>query len=217
MPAGTYFAIGFGYTMIDTDMIIWKAYSEENAEAVDLWATEFDRPEADKVNNLVWKSDYKTDEELWEIITRRPLDTGDSQDAIIELDKELMMSYAFRTESAEFEKHDNVGHFTIQLKSDGQTFGETGSRVMLIERHGWWMWAAWMPVGLLLLFSKRYNKKQWKAMHIVHALLGHFVLWVSVLQTFNLLIHDNWQHKYRWDSIVNNLFILLTILMCISG
>ena len=43
MPPNTYFAIGFGYTMIDTDMIIWNGYAE-GPDAIDLWATEFDQP-----------------------------------------------------------------------------------------------------------------------------------------------------------------------------
>ena len=54
-------------------------------------------------------------------------------------------------------------------------------------------------------------------MHIIHAMLGHLVLWMSIGQTINLLILDNWHHKYRWDSITNNCFILLTIFLCISG
>merc|ERR1719253_2346808 len=110
-----------------------------------------------------------------------------------------MISYALKVNGSKFEKHEGLGHFTVNFQDDAQTFGEIGSRVWVLERHGWWMWAIWMPVGLLLLFSKRYMKTMWKSMHIVHALLGHLVLWVSLGQTLNLLIRDNWNHKYRWD------------------
>ena len=157
MPRDTYFAIGFGYSMIETDMILWQSPPFVNVS--DLWATEFDEPEVDETDNLTWESDFIEAGQMVKITTRRPMDTGDVQDAIIELDKEMMMSYAVSTSSATFEKHESVGHFTLELKSDGQTFGAAGSRVMDIERHGWWMWVIWMPVGLLLLFSKRYMKK----------------------------------------------------------
>ena len=43
MPDNTYFAIGFGYSMIETDMIIWQAYPGR-PEVADLWATEFAQP-----------------------------------------------------------------------------------------------------------------------------------------------------------------------------
>ena len=84
-----------------------------------MWSTEFDEPKADKVNHLTWESDYNTSKEMWEITTRRAMDTGDEQDAIFELDKDIIMSYALRKDGAEFEKHENVGHFTLQFKADG--------------------------------------------------------------------------------------------------
>ena len=43
MPINTYFAIGFGYSMIETDMIMWTV-SESQSDVQDLWSTEFDRP-----------------------------------------------------------------------------------------------------------------------------------------------------------------------------
>ena len=56
---------------------------------------------------------------MWKFTTRKPLDSGDDKDTLIELDKELLMCYSFRAESADFEKHDSVGRFTLTFQSDG--------------------------------------------------------------------------------------------------
>ena len=63
---------------------------------------------------------------------------------------------------------------------DGHCVFET--RVPIFERHGLWMWVAWGPVGFLMLYLKRYAKKQWKFAHVAHAMCGHFILWVTLGQ-----------------------------------
>ena len=49
------------------------------------------------------------------------------------------------------------------------------------EEHGWWMWAAWYPLGMLLLITKRYAKKFWLVMHYLHGFMGHFVEIVTIV------------------------------------
>jgi hypothetical protein len=41
IPENSYLAIAFGYSMIDTDMILWQA-DEQEVKVKDLWATEFE-------------------------------------------------------------------------------------------------------------------------------------------------------------------------------
>ena len=95
------------------------------------------------------------------------------------------MSYALRTSGSDFTKHEKVGHFPLVFKDNGDCSIGDGtsvfeSRIQLYERHGWWMWAAWGPIGFLMLYAKRYAKKQWKLAHVAHAACGHFVLWVTL-------------------------------------
>ena len=95
------------------------------------------------------------------------------------------MSYALRETGSEFTHHEKTGHFTLVLQDDGNCsvgngLSEFETRIALFERHGWWMWAAWGPVGLLMLYAKRYAKKQWKLAHVAHAMCGHFILWVTL-------------------------------------
>ena len=97
------------------------------------------------------------------------------------------MSYALRKSGSEFIKHDETGHFAMTFYSDGDCSKGDGipvfeTRIPLFERHGWWMWAAWGPVGFFMLYIKRYAKRQWKLAHVAHAMAGHFVLWVTLGQ-----------------------------------
>ena len=68
----------------------------------------------------------------------------------------MTMCYSFRSEGFEFEKHEGIGRFTLKLQTDGKVLGWTGLRLQWLEIHGLWMWAIWMPIGLLLLITKRY-------------------------------------------------------------
>mmetsp|Transcript_23454 Transcript_23454/g.31424 ORF Transcript_23454/g.31424 Transcript_23454/m.31424 type:complete len:138 (-) Transcript_23454:1699-2112(-) len=119
-------------------------------------------------------------------LTRRKLDTGDTfEDFVFPLDEPVAMCWAHKG-SATFTRHDARGVWSLTLKATGEA--ETGGldesellRVPAYEEHGWWMWSAWYVVGLLLLITKRYAKKHWHLMHYVHALLGYFVLAVTIV------------------------------------
>ena len=217
MPANTYFAIGFGYTMLDTDMIIWQADPNE-PEVKDIWATGYGKVEFDTDQNLETTFDCKVGNEWCEFTTRRAIDTGDDkQDMLVELDKNMMMCYSFRTEGFELEKHEGIGRFTLNFQSDGQVSGKNGLDLPWLSIHGWWMWAIWMPNGLLLLISKRYIQKYWKLMHYLHAIFGHIVLWITIRESINVYAHHNWLWKFKLNTIPDNTVALLSILVCISG
>ena len=217
MPPNTYFAIGFGYTMLDTDMIIWQA--DENGPVVkDLWATGYGKVEFDADQNIDTESQLNKETNMWEFTTRRKIDTGDDkQDMLIELDKDMMMCYSFRLEGYELTKHEGIGRFTLNFKSDGQVSGKIGLDLDWLYIHGWWLWAIWMPNGLLLLITKRYVQRYWKLMHYVHAICGHIVLWITIKESINVYAHHNWLWKFKLNTIPDNTVALLSILCCLSG
>lgn len=78
------------------------------------------------------------------------------------------------------------------------------------EEHGLWMWAAWFPIGLLLLVSKRYAKKAWFSMHFLHAFLGYFTLIVTIV--FALRVTD-----FKPMESVHNMFGTVCILVAVVG
>jgi len=82
------------------------------------------------------------------------------------------------------------------------------------EEHGWWMWGAWFIAGLLLLITKRYVKKHWIAFHYIHALLGYFVLGVSI--AFSLKI-TNWEPVAEVHNAFGSFTVLFTIFGSLTG
>ena len=75
------------------------------------------------------------------------------------------------------------------------------------------MWSAWYIVGLLLLVTKRYSKKTWTLSHYLHALLGYFVLIVTIVWSFKVL-------EWRFDQphyILGTITLFVTMLGSLSG
>ena len=124
-------------------------------------------------------------------LTRRKLDTGDaSEDFLVPLDQAIAMSWAYKN-SAQFRKHDERGVWSLTLTATGEV--EDGGlddfdllRNYDYEEHGWWLWGAWYPFGILLLVTKRYAKKFWTLMHYLHGLLGYFVMIVTLVFVFKV-------------------------------
>lgn len=79
MPNNSFFSIGFGATMSNTDMIVWFV-TDKVGETKDYWSIDHRPPTLDTVQNV--KDDsapvYDDVTNKMVFITRRPLDTGDA-------------------------------------------------------------------------------------------------------------------------------------------
>ncbi len=54
-------------------------------------------------------------------VTRRPLDTGDSEkDFLVKLDEAIPMSWAYKKGTADFNKHDERSVWSLTLNSSGK-------------------------------------------------------------------------------------------------
>jgi len=74
---------------------------------------------------------------------------------------------------------------TLLFLSDGQTCKSWDSlldlrRVPVYEAHGIWMFFGWMPLGYLLLATKRYYKGNWKLWHFIHIIVGIITLVITI-------------------------------------
>ena len=76
------------------------------------------------------------------------------------------------------------------------------------------MWSAWFVVGLLLLITKRYAKKHWHLMHYLHAILGYFVLIVTII--FALKI-TKWDPFADVHSALGSITVIITIVGTLTG
>lgn len=107
LPQNTWFSVGFGPTMFNTDMILMQAFSTVSKSAIsDMWSTKESTPAYDKLDNLTNKN-ITVDSRGMQIFSfSRKLDTGDvSQDFVIPLDRELTMCYAINYKQANFAIH----------------------------------------------------------------------------------------------------------------
>ena len=87
-----------------------------------------------------------------------------------------------------------------------------------LEAHGWWMWAAWFPVGFCLLASERYLKgRYWDITHTAHALLGHTVTLITLVQGYQQLKMYDWQVAFGVHNWMAVLFCAFFLIADVSG
>ena len=97
----------------------------------------------------------------------------------------MNIAYTFNQYGSAFEPHEFDQKNTLLLLSDGQTCSSWESlmgmrRVPIYESHGIWMFFAWMPLGYLLLATKRYYKGHWILWHAIHIIVGIITLVITI-------------------------------------
>jgi len=154
-------------------------------------------------------------------ITRRPLDTGDTgQDYLIELPSVIPMSYAYKSGTANFMKHDSRGVWSLAIDrggviSDGGLDVKELLRNEDYEQHGLWMWGLWFVCGLGLLVTKRYVKKHWMSMQMIHSLLGMFVMIATII--FAMKVADFDLSDGGFHNYLGTVFLFISILGSLTG
>ena len=79
------------------------------------------------------------------------------------------------------------------------------------------MFFAWMPLGYLLLATKRYFKGNWKLFYFIHIFVGILVLIITVWQTLEISLKFGWGWTDDVHSILGTICIVATVLAIISG
>lgn len=221
IPNLSYLAVGFGKTMRGTDMIVWR-WKDDVTIVDNLYSTKYDTPPSDGTDFLKSRIETTADNRYKIIETRRALDTGHAKDYVIEPDKEYIWCYAYLTGKGDFKYHEHQELFSVKFSSTGLAVEtnidlKDAARNTFFEAHGWWMWSVWMPVGLLLLITKRYAKKNWNCMHVMHALLGLTVLVVTLVWSFKILDYFSWKLNTNLHSVVGIVSVILCLVVALSG
>jgi hypothetical protein len=81
--AGKWFAVGFGKTMIDSDMIIFS--TENQGSVIDAWSTSYSAPSPDAVSHLE-DIQITITNGIYTFTCYRDLNTGDAEDYAFTLD-----------------------------------------------------------------------------------------------------------------------------------
>lgn len=117
VPNNNYFAIGFGTSMRNTDMILWQAIGEKSV-TTDLWSTGHGRPATDSNQNLDSSFMVSPDGKTVKFTTKRFLNTNDSQDFVIPTNQDVDMIYAYsRPGQSDFRKHAGYDWWKFNLNS----------------------------------------------------------------------------------------------------
>ena len=221
IPNRSYLSIGFGENMRGTDMIIWR-WKDNETEVDNLYSSGYEVPPSDGTDFLKTTVEMSSDGQFKTFTTRRAMDTGNSKDFVIQPDQDIVMCYAYRTGNGNFIQHKERDIFSIKFSasgaaSEGDLDLTSLRRNDFYEAHGLWMWVAWMPVGFLLLVTKRYVKKQWNCMHVLHAILGYFVLIVTMIWGFKILDYFDWTVNRDIHSIAGIASMILCLIVALSG
>ena len=79
------------------------------------------------------------------------------------------------------------------------------------------MFVAWMPLGYLLLATKRYLKGNWKLWNFLHIFVGIITLAITIWQTLEISLKYGWGWTDDPHSILGTIAIVATILSVLSG
>lgn len=107
MPDNAWFSIGFGASMLNTDMLAW--FSEDGTGRVaDYFSEGFFTPSEDAAQN--WSEGEPTvfdpATKRMTFVTRRPLDTGDLEgDFVVKLNTAMPMCYASKSSTSKWSYH----------------------------------------------------------------------------------------------------------------
>ena len=150
------------------------------------------------------------------------MDTGSPKDFVVQTDQEIVMCFAYRTGSGDFIQHKERDIFSVKFSSAGGAAASSADlsemrRNSFYEAHGWWMWTVWMPVGFLLLATKRYFKNRWSCMHFLHALLGFFCIVVTLVWVIKILDHFDWTVNSNIHSVAGVVMTFLALIVGLSG
>ena len=96
MPQTSWFGIGFGPSMTNTDMITWTT-KDGIASVEDQYSYGHSPPRKDIHQNINSMPAKLLPNGKIQIMTRRPLDTADVQDYLFKLNEENVMCYGHRT------------------------------------------------------------------------------------------------------------------------
>lgn len=83
----------------------------------------------------------------------------------------------------------------------------------VIEQHGWAMWSTWFIVGMLLLVTKRYAKKNWHFMHYLHGFLGYLSLITTLVFAFRVAQFEPLSSLHNGFGTVSIFVIIVTSLL----
>jgi len=110
-----WFAVGFGSSMVNTDIVAWSTYGVQS-EQVDLYSRGNYFPGADRVNAYTTSIDVDAATGRVHFVSSRPMETGNANDFTFALYEKFDIIYAFDKSSHIMNYHGaNRGYSSMTL------------------------------------------------------------------------------------------------------
>jgi hypothetical protein len=213
VPAGQYFAVGFGAGMAKADMVFFSG--QEDGKVLPLLSHAEDEPASSTTQNLKWSA-TKTDAGLYNFTVHRPLDTGSSENFVIPLGGDgFPMIWALSTTNASVSYHSLYGSFTTSVPATGGCGSQVADNNRIF-RHGLIMWISWFVIGLVQICSMRWFSHLSDIMGYLHAVAGWAVVGCNAFAAIDLIAN----YGYQWKGphhVLGWMVVLGLILFTITG
>ena len=215
LPAKSWFSIGYGWNMDQTDMAFWSANGASSSQK-DLWSRGEDTPKTDTVNAYSTTFIKNPDNTVTFTSLRAP-DPGLKNDYVIEIGKSTELCYAFSTRSSSLGEHgNNKGIFSMKLNFDGTSLIQM-KQSKTWDIHGWVLWAAWTCISLLQIFTNRYMQHWYRSHQLMHTVLGlaslgltSYGFWIAFVQRRKRIV-------WTYHPICGLILIVMAILLTLGG
>ena len=118
VPKNMYFAIGYGWNMDDTNMVIWQATGTQSSNTQgDYWSRGENTPTKLTTGNMYTTTNVVDARGVTTFTTTRTLDADrTTKNFVITPDKDQEMCFAFNPQTSAIKNHEqNRGVFTMRL------------------------------------------------------------------------------------------------------
>jgi len=118
MPTDGHLAVGFGPSAHTFDMVLFKSFLEQPTVEdcfIDASSTQFIDKQQDWITEIVDFGSRRN--KLFK--AKRALDTGDIEDFIFQLDREMAVGFSFSKQTTVYNKHEFTQTEPLLLLSDG--------------------------------------------------------------------------------------------------
>ena len=124
-----------------------------------------------------YSTNYSKNGSNIEFVTTRPLDCNTKDSYVVKLNEQLPIISAWSTSSPDLDYHGkNYLQFTQLFSPVGTCeYYDSSNNInydLIYEFHGVFMWATWVVIGLVQIFTTRYWKHYWRWNKLVHSILG---------------------------------------------
>ena len=171
---GSWYALAFGTTMTNTDMLIFE--TNGGASISDRYATGQSTPSSSEAQSWTLSSSTTSGTNTVFTVTRA-LNTGESTDYAVTTGSTVAMAFAWGSGSLAYHGVSNKGTTSMTVTTGGAvSFSDPVTVNDTFKTHGYLLYFSWGVVSILVIASNRYLKTFYIARQLIHTITGVIVI-----------------------------------------